>query len=407
MTITLAEVFDKHLSNVKFNSNLAKDIYKYQIGYINQNREYLEFFGGNLLGVQVIRFKDSDVLKLFNDILDIDYDNLSNDLKSVTDVKESYKVASDVFNLTCFYLIHKFLTSPILTDTQRKRAAYDCGLIFFYRTIAALQSYYFRYPSDPKIAQMAYANLSNKYLIKRLGSWHKVMDYRANDLIDKDAIHYKNLIKFNNDLSIVYAIEDAQGRIRDLYKNYCFEFYKVHEEGDGIGSKSGTYIDAEGNDTIKEKTKSVERYVLYAKNILTDKHSFIKDDLVKVINNINSNTSFRMIKHTLGWISDNYNDSKYHNDIDEFITLTIIFSIYLITNNMKNTNTRDYPTILHNIKNLYLSTRSTDPDLVKIKDIGERLIKASNKDISNSLILSTRTSIILYITLRVLSGVNK
>jgi hypothetical protein len=68
--ITLLDVFDEQFKHVKFDAKLAKAIYTYQISYINSSREYLEFFGSNLLGVHVIRFKDSDVTKFF-DVLDI------------------------------------------------------------------------------------------------------------------------------------------------------------------------------------------------------------------------------------------------------------------------------------------------------------------------------------------------
>lgn len=406
MQVNLAEVFDEHFKDVKFDSKLARKLYLYQIGYINRNKDHLEFFGGNLLGVQVVRFKDSDVLKLYEE-LDVDYLELSNDIKTVTTINHDFKVSGDVLNLTSMYLIHKFLTSKVLNQAARERAAYDCALIFFYRCIAAILSYYFRYPADPKVAQASYANLSNKYLIKKLGSWHKVMDYRANDLISKESIHYKKLLTFNDDNATVYAINDAQGRIRDLIKNYYAEFAKVNSEGGSIGTTSSTFLDVEGEETIKEKTKSVEGYVSYIRNIIIDKHSFVNDELINVVNKINKNTSFRMIKSTLSWMVEEYN-SKNHKLIDDFITSVIVYSFYLLSDNESITNLRDYPKIINTLKNLYLSTRSTDSDLIVIRELGEKIIKLSNKtNMSSSLILSTRTSIILYITLRALVGKTK
>lgn len=407
MQVYLADVFDEYFKNFKFDNKLARGLYLYQIGYINRNREHLEFFGGNLLGVQVVRFKDSDVLKLYEEVLDIDYLQLSKDISKVTTINHDYKVSSDVLNLTCMYLIHKFLTSKVINDKDKQRAAYDCALIFFYRCTAALLSYYFRYPSDPKIAQLAYANLSNKYLIKKLGSWHKVMDYRANDLINKESIHYKKLLTFNDDAATVYAINDAQGRIRDLIKNYYAEFAKVHVDGKSISTTSSTFLDAEGEETIKEKTKSVESYISYIRNTLIDKNSFINDELLSVINRINTNTSYRMIKSTLSWMVEEYN-SKNHTLIDDFVTSTIIYSFFLLNDNENITNLRDYPKILTTLKNLYLSTRSTDEDLIKIRELGEKVVTLSNKSkLSNSLVYSTRTSLILYITLRALVGKTK
>ena len=401
---TLKDVFDVHLAHVKFDNKLAKALYQYQIGYINRNHEHLEFFGSNLLGVHVVRYKDSDVLKMYNDILDVDYQDLTEDIRKVDTINHEFKVSGDVFNLTMMYLIHKFLTSDLLDEKTSQRAAYDVGLIFFYRCIAAILSYYFRYPADPKIAQAAYANLTNKFLIKKLGSWHKVMDYRASDLVDKSGIHYKNLLTFTNDLATVYAINDAQGRIRDLIKNYYAEFIKVHAQGNNIAVTSGTYFDAEGEETIKEKTKSVEQYVTYMKNTIIDKPTFVKDELVSIIVSINTNTSFRMVKSTLNWLCDHYNEGKLHKEIDSFMGTVIVQSLYMIQNNMESKHLRDYPYILTTLKNLYLSTRTSDKDIDKIRKEGSYLINRANPGISESLVLATRTSIILYLTLRALIG---
>lgn len=404
--ITLFEVFEEAFKNVKIDSKLCEAIYKFQVWYATKNEDHLNFFGGNLLGVQVIRFKDSDLAKFYDEVLRIDYFDLSEQVRKVTTINHTFKVSSDVFNLTCMYLIHRFLTEAKLPETKRINAAKDCGLLFFYRCVAAILSAWFRYPTDPAIAQAAYARLSNKFLIKKLGSWDKVMLYRTNELINKNNIHYNALVKFNDDSKIVYCINDSQGRIKDLLKNYMIEFKKVHSQGESISSTSSTYLDAEGEETVKEKIKSVESNITYIKNILHDKHSFIKDDLISVICNINSNTSFRMLKHTLSWLSHEYNTTKHHNLIDEFVTKVVIHSFHLIEYNVTTSNLKDYPHLLISLKNLYLSTRSEDADLVSIRELGEKLIKLSSNKLSDSLMMSTRTAVILYITLRTLIGKN-
>jgi len=400
----LKQTFDEHFVHVNFDKKLAHAVYRYQIGYVNSTPEYFEFFGSNLLGAHVIRFKDSDVLRFFNDVLDVDYQALSEAIRKVPTIDHEYKISGDIFNLTLMYVMHRFITADTLPGNIKTQAAKDTALVFFYRSIAALMSYYFKYPTDPKIAQAAYQRLSNKFLIKQLGSWAKVMEYRATNLLNRQSIHLEALARFTDDVAIVYAINDSQGRVKDLVKNYTAEFYKVHEEGVNVAVTSGTYLDADGEETIKEKTKSVEAYVGYIQQAIVDEHTFIKDDLVGVIARINTNTSFRMVRSTLKWIHEHQNDQKYHKDISEFIALVVVQSMYLIQNNMSPKNMRDYPYILHQLKNLYLSTRTVDPDIETIRKIGYKLIKASNGKISESLTLSTRTSIILYIALRTLIG---
>jgi len=408
MSLTLNDVFSKHFKHVKFDSKLAREVYNYQVGYINSNPEILSFYGSNLLGTHVVRFKDSDVIRFYDVVLDVDFEDLRTDLMSVKSINQDFKISSDTFNLTIMYVIHRFLTSPILTEDKRGRAAYDTALVFFYRSMAAILSDWFRYPADPKIAQAAYSKLNNKFLLKQLGSWHKVMDYRANALVDKGSIHYKKLVLFNDDLSVVYAINDSQGRIKDLLKNYYREFSKVHAEGESVGTRSSTYIDIEGEEVIKEKTKGVEGHVVYMRHVITDQHSFIRDDLVYIINNISSNSSTRTIRNVLLWLSNNYTDNKLHNDIDEFISTIVVHTYHLIQQEIRPTNMRDYPMILGRLKGLYLSSRSTDTELMRIRELGDKLLSmALHKKLNQGLVLSTRTSIILYISLRVLIGGSK
>ena len=396
---TLLDVFDKHFETLSVDKKLIDAVYRYQVAFLNRDREHLAFFGSNLIGVHVIRFRVADTLKFYKDVCDVDYTHLEKDLRTVTTIVQEYKISSDPMNLTLMYLIHRILTSPKLTQVQRDRGAYDAALIFFYRAIAIRQSDYFHFPADPKIAQAAYAELSNKYLIKKVGSWRAVMEYRAKDLLDPKGLHRPGLVSFTDDAATAYAISDSENRIRDLYKNYYKVFHKAWSEGSRIQSSSATMVDAEGAEKLKEKVKSTEQYVSYIRQAVLDKHGFVRADLIKVITDINTNTSQRMLTATLNWLTDSYNDPKWHKKIDDWLALIVVHSFHLL-NEVDSQDTRDYPTMLMTLKNLYLSTRSTDPELMKIRKLGDELIKAANGRVNNSLAMATRTACILYVTLR-------
>ena len=74
-------------------------------------------------------------------------------------------------------------------------------------------------------------------------------------------------------------------------------------------------------------------------------------------------------------------------------------SFYLL-NESGASEMKDYPSMLSSLKNLYLSTRSSDKELLEIRKLGDELIKAANGHVNNSLAMATRTATILYITLR-------
>ncbi len=402
---TLFTVFDSYFGKYKFDKNMGKAILGFHVRYLNQNPDHIAFFSGNLLGTPVIRFKDSDLNRFFEIFPTVDYESLSRDIKSLPAINKDFKISSDTLNQTCFYFIHRFLTSNLLSPKDREVYAYNVAITFFYRTIAALMSDYFRYESNRSVALATFARLSNKHLIKQLGSWQKLIEYRARELIKKDSIHRSSFESYNDDLKMVYAINDAQGRVRDAVKNYYVVFAEVIERGESISSASATIISPEGEETIKDKTEGVEKHLSYVHSIVGDTHTFIKDELVGVIVSINKNTSAKMVKVVLTWISENYVIAEHKKLIDDFIDKTYVYCVHLLDYGGAVIDRRDYSKRLIALKNMLLSTRSQDPDLEVIRELGKKIILKSQKSsISNSLMLSTRTSIMLYLYLRTTIG---
>lgn len=400
--ITLQDVLDEQFKETVFDKRFIDHVYKYQVAFVNRNSEHLEFFGSNLIGVHAIRFRVADTLKFYKDVADVDYTKLEKALKSVTTIVQEFKITSDALNLTLMYMLHRVLTSPKLSASQKERGAYDLALVFFYRCIAIRQSDYFHFPADPRIAQAAYGELSNKFLIKKVGSWKGVMEYRAKELIDPKGIHFNNLLLFKDDMAITYAISDSENRIRDLYKNYYAVFHKTYTEGGRVSSTSATMLDVEGEEVMREKINSVEKYVTLTRQCVVDKVGFVKPELVDVVIDINANTSNRMLTHTLNWISESYNNPKWHARIDTFLSLIVVHSFHLL-NETGSSELKDYPSVLTSLKNLYLSTRSSDKELLEIRKEGEVIVKAANGKTNNSLSMATRTAVILYVTLRALT----
>jgi hypothetical protein len=402
---TLFTVFDSYFGKYKFDKNMGKALQSFHVRYLNQNPDHISFFSGNLLGTPVIRFKDSDLNRFFEIFPTVDYESLSRDIKSLPSINKDFKISSDTLNQTCFYFIHRFLTSNLLPPKDREVFAYNVAITFFYRTIAALMSDYFRYEANKSVALATFARLSNKHLIKQLGSWQKLIEYRAKELIKKDSIHRVSFENYNDDYKIVYAINDAQGRVRDAVKNYYVVFAEVIERGESITSASATVISPEGEETVKDKTEGVEKHLSYIHSIVGDQHTFIKDDLVGVITSINKNTSAKMVKSVLTWISENYIVAEHKKTIDDFIDKTYVYCVHLLDYGGTVIDRRDYSKRLIALKNMLLSTRSQDPELEVIRDLGKRIIKNSQKtSISTSLMLSTRTSIMLYLYLRTTVG---
>lgn len=397
--LSLKTAFDAICKDVVFDKAFIDRLYRYHTKFLNQSAEYLSFFASNLIGVHVVQFRVADIQRFYHDVLGLEMMEVRQAVAKVTTINHSYVITSDDMNLMLMYIIHRLSNNAKLSETDRNRGIYDAALIFFYRCLVIRQSDYFHFPADKRVAQAAYARLSNKFLIKQLGSWKEVMDYRAKDLINPNGLHLKNLILFEDDTEICYAIGDGENRVRELYKGYCRVFHDVSTSGDRVNTISSTIVDMEGVEKIRERVLAVDTAVAQLQNVVHDSHSFIRDELVRVIIDINSNTSQRMLIQVLRWLSENYMGQQWHKKIDEFIRLIVIHSYHLVSD-MGEAEMSDLPSVLITLKNLYLSTRSTDPELIKIRKLGEVLIREAAGKVNPSLEMATRTSVILYITLR-------
>lgn len=399
-TRTLKSFFDETFSHLTFDSYLAKELYRFQVAFVNKSSEHMEFFGGNLLGVQVVRFTDRDTQRFFGDILNVDVFALKEAIDGLPGIDPNWKVSSDPLNLTTMYLMHRFMTATDMQEAQRERAAIDVALIFNYRVITALLAHYFKYPADPKIAQAVYANLSNRYLIKRLGSWQEVFMYRAKELMAKEGIWFETLNSFSPDKDVVDMVNDSQGRIRDMMKNIYAEFKLAHTAGDKILTTTSVGMDMDGTEVIKDRVHGPEMYQNYLLSVLADQNSFIREELVWVVCKVMSGMQVRGFRTVLTWLSQHASDT-HHATVDKFVKNTLIYSIdYLSRHGYLLRDSKDLAGITSKLKNLYLASRSTDSELAEIRDSGSIIVKEACGKTSDQAAAAIRTGLILYVCLR-------
>ena len=398
----LHESLEELLVHVKWDDKLAKAIYLFRVQYVTRSRDHMEFFGGNLLGTNIVNFKDSDRNK-FLDLFDIDYDALKVAIKRSTNIVHRFLVAGDPLNLLMMYGIHRFSVERNISEKTRKQGKYELASIFFQRCLAILISDYFHFVADAKIVQAAYSNLSKKFLIKELGSWNKVVDYRALALVDKSSPHTKTFELFDDGNRIQYAISDSQNRIKSLILGYYSEIEMVRHEGGSISIQRSTSTDEEGEEVLTVKAKSVEGHVFYLRQLLSDPQTFVVEELLKVVGKSNTNTSVRAVRSVLVWMSENYSTPKHHKLVDDFVSKTIVQAVHFLNTNIEPSKHKDLPYVLTQLKNLFLSTRSVDPDLLEIRELGEKIVVLSQGKLSNSLMMATRTAVIIYICLRFLA----
>lgn len=394
----IAGAFDRVCGHVKFDVKLAQRIINFQVGFVNKNEDHVAFFGGVLTGVHVVRMTSTDMGNFFADVLQINEIELEDELHALSAVVADRKVSGDVFNHACLWAVHKFLTSSLPKEAAM-RAAQAAALILQYRFLTSLLSWYFKHPADPEAASAAYARLTKKSAIKQFGSWHAVLEDRCKDFMPPDGLHAKTLTAYQDDLDIIYALNDNQGRIRSMMKHLMGELIAARNAGARVRSTSST-VELDGEGFWRDRTNGLSTYVQYIYRIVPDEHTFIKQEILGILSEAIHTAPPSQVHETLKWMSASFKTTR-GKMIDSFIQELLVHSFnYLAENRTVMRNTNDIAGLIMRLKGVYMSSRSSDPQLLRIRDVAEDITRRAISSRSTSVISAVKTAMMLYIVVR-------
>ena len=396
---------DELFSKVKFNKSLLNKLVRQRTKYIYKNVDHTEFFSGNLTGVHIVRFTNKDFDSIFKELLRIDPLKVDKIIRSSDNFNHEYKVEGDAFNHTVTYMAHRFLTSPDLKEKDRLEGALESIMFFLLRSIAALISSRFIYPADKAVAKRTYELLSNKYLIKQLGSWYGVLQYRADQAVSKDGLHQKTLINFNEDDRVKYILTDLATRMSDLVKN----IYSVHmvasDEGVRVKETNMIGLDHDGELMFKESTGGEGVYLQNVQKSITD-DQLLRPRLVPIIMDIIPTTTETNLKELIGYIGQSYY-SDQNQLLKEFVEGSINYCVeYTKNHRLLSKYRKDLGKHLLKLKGALSSSRSSDPKLLELRDTGSDVIGLLPSHYTDQQVAATRTAAILYLYLLAYSGVH-
>jgi hypothetical protein len=403
MPETIKSIFDDECKKLKIDAQFAKEVHRYQVAFVNKNREHIEFFGGHTLGVQMVRFTSSDRSKWFDEVLETEEGPLSSRLSELEVIDYANRiVGSDTMNLSSIWLLHAIFHSKYLSDKLKHEAMIDVLLALQYKFFTSLLGHYFKFVADPGVAEATYASLSGRFLIKQYRNWYDLLRARAEEIIKptkEGGIHYETFVKMEDDEDSQYMLNDIQGRIRDIMKNIYAEFIVVHQQGTRIHSTSAV-VEHDGAEILRDKTKNLSAYTRYVHSVVTDRNSFIREELVNVICSVMSTMPESLFRKTLEYMSDNYRH-RQSKDIEDLLDKTLIHSFAYLADNRElvNKNT-DLAEFLSRLRGVYTSSRSTDPELFHLRETAERIVGRATQNRNDSVIASIRTGVLLYVVLR-------
>ena len=259
---------------------------------------------------------------------------------------------------------------------------------------------HFKYPAAEDIATATYNAMSYKFLLRQQGSWAKVIQYRSEEIIKEGSIWFDAIKKLDDDKQVVLMINDIKGRISSIMKAIFDLFLKTHAKGTRISGASATF-EFDGEVVLKDKEKGLENYTRYALSVVNDRNTFIKLELLSVMEPIMPTTPPHMLVQCLEWISNNYQYLKKNDPNVRFIE-TVLEHAYDQFQKDRNLlrNKGDLVGLMGTFKGLYTSSKTSDEKLLHLRDQVTALVKKITQTKDDARAASVRTSIMLYIILR-------
>jgi len=402
MAFTIPDAFDSVAPNYRIDSIFLKKLHTFRIWFQTNSPDHIAFFGSNLVGVHKLRFNPSDREMWFEELLGIDELNLVDAISKVDGLDSTWKRATDSFNLSCVWLIHQIYKSKSISQKEKEQGLMDSILMMQYRFVSSLVSHFFKYTADEATMLATYANMNRKFTLKTAGSWAVLLEQRGKAILAPSGIHYKTYTKFDNNKSIIYMVSDIQGRLREIIKAVASLFYKTKEEGGRISSDKA--IDnINGEEVLKEKTRHYTSLIRYCHSILPDLNNWIKKELEDVICDLIPNISPKYLNECLKWLSLNLN-TKHNEYIETLVNETLIFAFdYINKNRSLYGKASGIIPLMTKLKGIYSASRMSDPVLMNVKEIVEKLIVQAIGHKNNSVVSTLRVGIQLYIVLRTMA----
>ncbi|MNI43349.1 hypothetical protein D3C73_976750 [compost metagenome] len=144
-------------------------------------------------------------------------------------------------------------------------------------------------------------------------------------------------------------------------------------------------------------------YRRYLDEIIVDRNSFIVQELVEIVAGTMPKLPLHNMVQALEYIAGKSSKLKGDPNVTELADLTLEHLFDFIATNRNTIRTNDIPALLTKLSNLYKASRSTNDLLMKMRTVGEKVVRKAVKTKNDNLVNSIRTGVILYIVARTIT----
>lgn len=395
----LLGIFKARLKHLKFDDRFAKHVMNFSTGFISKNANHTEFFGSTLIGTPKIAYVErEDGRQWFEDVLDVDEEELKIALHSAEAIDPSHSVGSNTFNLSTIYLLHGFLTSKNVSERRRSEVLIQILVLLQAKFLTSLVNNFLEHEVNKDIAIAAYASLSKRFILKQMGSWIAYFRYRAEDVLSDSSIHIGTLKTFKDDEKITYVLSDVQSRLRATTNLLMDAFTSAHAADTRIQSSS-SISNFDGEESLGAKVDNNRTYADEIASAARSRDDFIIDDVRDVILALMPTLPPKSFDECVEFIPDNYGNRKAEF-IDELLEKNVVHALgFIRENKLKLTDLRN---VLIKLRSMYMAPKAADEYLLRSRELASEVVSKSVTTTNKATLASARVALMLYITLRAL-----
>jgi len=399
----ISEVFLYHVGNIKIDKKLYDSLRAFRTNWIYKNESHINFMSSNLIGVYPIRFTKSDEEEIYA-IFNLDFRSLRDDLHDLPDIYKERHVSSNPRYLLLLYIAHLTIISK-QSERNKNKLLLEIYFILAIEIFSSLMTNFYKFSLDKDVASAVFEKLSNKFILKRVGSWQKLFENKAEDIYEPKGVHVKRLKTFKT-VDATYVIADLQGKLRSIVKEMTKVVYEVKETAESRDTRSLLATDEEGDEKLLDVIHSNNIYHTSILDIIYRKNEFVNEDYIKIMKELYRNLHEKELKKVLDYISDNYVDNK--KEIDELVNTSINANIrYLYLSKLYPPYDKSIIAIVKYLRGFWINSKVKDADNKKFKALAYKFtVKATGKK-TNRIVVTVVIALAIYIMLLAIKSTKK
>lgn len=402
----LKEIFDEYC-HVSIDKKFLERITKWRNKFYSKNSEHVGFFSSASFGLYIPKWTSDEDDEWLTEIIGIDEEEIADYVYELPSINKDFQVSSNILSISFIYLMHKATVNKSLStvDNDKVRKTLMEVLVARYMT-SIMYKYFYRGKTSPEVSTEVFERLSKRFDLKVAGNWKNWIEMKAEGFVlgddqRQDAKYAKQEVfqRFEDEL-VVRKLNSIKSQLNKAAIEINSVFRQVLEDQDKIASKSALSMSVDGlylADLVRDQTK----YLHYQDAIFIDKNTFIKEDLLAVIEQSMPTISSNIFRGALEWILDNQMESKYKRKIMEVRHDILIYAIQLIKD--ENLHTNDLVQVGYRLRQNILSGKNNDRTVLKVRKMIDEFIVKFRPQSKGKLVSLERSAIMIYIVLRTLA----